>query len=228
MSDKITKEALKGFEEALKQVDRVQTEMLKLDPSKASDVCKLANKLRGAINEGVYFCDIDLLQFLTPCHKDKRTYIVQQYPIDGGHSMVDKTGLQFTIELELLKGANHIDHSKLIKQVELLFSPQHRNECDLEYLASIFDDKHPQVLFEVYPCYGIGLINGWNFALTFNQIIALAEHMTDESVVISVDRDRKSCHLETKTPFSLELQGVAEHEDEATEITVYRTNEGGN
>lgn len=32
--------------------------------------------------------------------------------------------------------------------------------------------------------------------------------------------------FETKTPFSLELQGVAEHEDEATEITVYRTNKG--
>ena len=225
MSDKITKEALKGFKEALNRVDRVQNEMLKLDPSKASDVCKLADKLRGAINEGVYLCDIDLLQFLTPCHKDKQTYTVQQFPIDGGHFMVDKTGLQFTVELELLQGANNIDHQKLIKQVELLFSPQHRNECDLEYLAPIFDDEHPQVLFEVYPCYSFGVIN-WGFALAFHQIITLAEHMTDESVVFSADR--KSCHLEIKAPFSLELQGVAEHEDEATKITVYRTNKGGN
>lgn len=224
MSDKITKETLEDFEKALKQVDRVQNEMLKLDPTKASDVCKLANKLRGAINEGVYFCAIDLLQFLTPCHEDKQTYIVQQYPIDAGHSMVDQTGLQFTVELELLQGANNIDHQKLIKQIELLFSPQRRNECDLEYLAPIFDDEHPQVLFEVFPCYGVGLINGWNFALTFNQIVTLAEHMTDETVVFSADR--KSCHLETKTPFSLELQGVAEHEDEATEITIHRTNKG--
>ena len=225
MSDKITKEALKGFEEALSRIDRVQNEMLKLDPTKASDVCKLTNKLRGAINEGVYLCDIDLLQFLTPCHKDKQIYTVQQYPIDGGHFMVDKTGLQFTVELEILQGADNIDHQKLIKQVELLFSPQHRSECDLEYLAPIFDDEHPQVLFEVYPCYGVGLIQGWNFALAFNQIVTLAEHMTDESVVFSADR--KSCHLEIKTPFSLELQGVAEHEDKATEITVYRTNKGG-
>lgn len=66
MSDKITKEALKGFEEALSRIDRVQNEMLKLDPTKASDVCKLTNKLRGAINEGVYLCDIDLLQMWTP------------------------------------------------------------------------------------------------------------------------------------------------------------------
>lgn len=224
MSDKITKEDLKGFEEAPNQVDRVQNEMLKLDPSKASDVCKLTNKLRGAINEGVYLCDIDLLQFLTPCHKGKRTYTVQQYPIDGGHFVVDKTGLQFTIELELLQGANNIDHQKLIKQVELLFSPQHRSECDLEYLAPIFDDEHPKVLLEVFPCYSFNLINGWNFALTFSQIVTLAEHMTDESVVFSADR--KSCHLEIKAPFSLALQGVAEHEDEATEITVYRTNKG--
>lgn len=224
MSDKITKEALKGFEEALKEIDRVQNEMLKLDPTKASDVCKLANNLRGAINEGVYFCDVDLLQFLTPCHKDKRTYTVQQFPIDGGHFMVDKTGLQFTIELELFKSVNNVDRQKLIKQVELLFSPQHRSECDLEYLSPLFDDEHPQVLFKVYPCYGVGLIQGWDFALTFHQIVTLAEHMTDESVVFSADR--KSCHLETKTPFSLELQGVAEHEDKATEITVYRTNKG--
>lgn len=224
MSDKITKEALKGFEEALSRIDCVQNKMLKLDPTKASDVCKLANKLRGAINESVYLCDIDLLQFLTPCHKDKRTYTVQQYPIDSGHFMVDKTGLQFTVELELLQGANNIDHQKLIKQVELLFSPQPLSECDLEYLASIFDDEYPQVLFEVFPCYSFGLINSWNFALAFNQIVTLAEHMTDESVVFSANR--KSCHLEIKAPFSLALQGVAEHEDKAIKITVHRTNKG--
>lgn len=86
---------------------------------------------------------------------------------------------------------------------------------------SIFDGQHPQALFEVYLCYSFGVIN-WNFVLAFSQIVVLAEHMTDESVVFSADR--KSCHLETKTPFSLELQGVAQHEDEETEIIVWRTN----